>query len=87
MKVSYLEKLIKDIESKKMKITGKQVYVYEYILNNISELPNFISCRDLADELGVSTRTIASLLFKLNLGSFGGFISKIKDCIKKDSKK
>ena len=84
--VRHLEKLIKDIESKKAKITGKQLEVYEYILKNISEIPNFISCKDLADDLGVSTKTIVALLLKLNLGSFGSFTSKIKDCIKKDSK-
>ncbi len=84
--VSYLDKLIKDIESKKMNITGKQVYVYEYILKNINELPKFKSCRDLANELGVGTITITTLLLKLNLGSYGNFISKIKECIKKDSK-
>lgn len=85
--VSHLEKLIKDIESKKTRITGKQLEVYEYIFKNISEIPNFISCKDLADDLGVSTKTIVALLLKLNLGSFGSFTSKIKDCIKKDSKK
>ena len=86
LKVSNLEKLRKDIESKKMNITGKQVYVYEYILKNMNELPKFKSCRDLANELGVGTTTITTLLLKLNLGSYGNFISKIKECIKKDSK-
>lgn len=86
-KVSYLENLIKDIESKKEKLVGKQVYVSEYILKNINELPKFKSCKELADELGVSTTTIVTLLLKLNLGSFGNFICKIKECKKKDSRR
>ncbi|WP_291627811.1 UvrD-helicase domain-containing protein [Clostridium sp.] len=86
-KVSYLDKLIKDIENKKMKVTGKQLDVYEYIINNIIELPKFKNCRDLSNKLGVSTTTITMLLLKLNLGSYGNFISVIKECIKKDSKR
>lgn len=70
-----------------MKVTGKQLDVYEYIINNIIELPKFKNCRDLSNKLGVSTTTITMLLLKLNLGSYGNFISVIKECIKKDSKR
>ena len=67
--------------------TEKQSEVLEYILENIEELPKYKTCRQFADSVGVSSATINTTLLKLNLGSFGNFISKIRECIKKDSKK
>lgn len=87
LKVGHLEKLINDIEKKRKNFAGKQLEVYEYILQNINELPKFKNCRELSNELGVSTATISTLLLKLNLGSFGNFICKIKECINKDLEK
>ena len=85
--IGHLEKLMYDIKSRGKYFTGKQAEVLDYILENIKELPKYKSCREFADLVGVSTATISTALLKLNLGSFGNFISKIKECIKKDSKK
>ena len=82
-----LEKLMNDIKSRNKYFTGKQSEVLEYILENIEELPKYKNCRQFADSVGVSSATINTTLLKLNLGSFGNFISKIRECIKKDSNK
>jgi DNA helicase-2/ATP-dependent DNA helicase PcrA len=82
-----LEKLMNDIKSRNKYFTEKQSEVLEYILENIEELPKYKTCRQFADSVGVSSATINTTLLKLNLGSFGNFISKIRECIKKDSKK
>ncbi|MPM15647.1 hypothetical protein SDC9_62018 [bioreactor metagenome] len=86
VKIGYLEKLTNEIKNNNQFFTGKQSDVFEYIKSNIEYLSKFKNCKELADNLGVSTATINTVLMKLNLGSFGSFISKINRCIKNDLK-
>lgn len=86
-KISNIEKLIIDLKNRENYLTGKQLDVYDYVIKNIIELPKYKNCRELADKLGVSTTTITMMFMKLNVGTFGNFVSMIKDCIKNDSKK
>lgn len=85
--IGYLDKLIYEIKSRGKFINGKQLDVFNYIVNNINELPKFKSCKELADKLEVSTSTISTTLLRLRMGSFWEFISKVRECIKKDRKK
>lgn len=86
-KIGELDKLIYDIKGIGKFVTGKHLEVFNYIVNNISELPKFKSCRQLADKLEVSTSTISTTLLRLRMESFWYFISKVRECIKKDRKK
>lgn len=81
--IGYLDKLIYEIKSRGKFINGKQLDVFNYIVNNINELPKFKSCKELADKLEVSTSTISTTLLRLRMGSFWEFISKVRECIKK----
>ena len=85
--IGHLDKLIYEIKGRGKFITGKQLEVFNYIVNNINELPKFKSCKELADKLEVSTSTISTTLLRLRMGSFWEFISKVRECIKKDRKK
>lgn len=85
--IGHLDKLIYEIKGRGKFVTGKQLEVFNYIVNNINELPKFKSCKELADKLEVSTSTISTTLLRLRMGSFWEFISKVRECIKKDRKK
>lgn len=74
------------INNNKNKLTGIQLRVMNYIIDNINEIDEYKNCNELAKRLGVSPKAINVALLKMKLGSYGrfiGFINKLKESDKK----
>ncbi|QGU95444.1 hypothetical protein GOM49_10400 [Clostridium bovifaecis] len=72
-----LKAFTEKIKTKQHNLTGTQLKVKEYIIDNIQEISNYKNCNELAKRLGVSATTINITLLKMNLGSYGRFIGDV----------
>lgn len=66
------------------KLNGTEITTYKYIMANQEKIP-FMTIRELASELHVSTSTILRFCHKVNCNNYSDFKNKLRDNIKEVS--
>lgn len=64
-----INKIITSIDSNRNKLTKKEQIIADYILNNLSEVPN-LTINEMAKKIGVGEASISRFTKKIDVGSF-----------------
>ena len=79
--LSKLDEIRLKISSKMHKLTEKQKIVGKFMLQNLEEIEDVDTLKELSDMVGVSSTTVSIVLNKLNLGSFNSLKRLISEII------